>query len=185
MNVAEKNYNEGRSNTASHGIAFEGEANAGDRVGGVWDWLTDAVYEIPMGPDDTDVGVLGLAGPEDSYGAVYKRRLGRIEPVLWDRSGGGVGVAIELTNPFGAQGWATSVSSDGRVTGGALYGDLDGFGVSRHAAQWRWGPGRTAARPGGHAFLRSLGYLACRRHRAGCNRRKTARPPTSPRRSRR
>ena len=55
---------------------------------------------------------------------------------MWDTSSGEQGTMGALENPFTAASWATSANVNGSVIGGAVHGDLDGQGVSRHAALW-------------------------------------------------
>lgn len=151
MNAQGKNYNEGRSNTAAEGIVtFQGQRDNGDPVAGLWDWRTDTVYEMPQPTDD-----LGNAlefdifqfrqSPERGPGDPIKGiNIGLIKkPVhhaaVWDTTNGTPGTVYELQNTHSTSSWATSGSIGGTVLGGALYGDLDGNGVSRHAAIWRDG----------------------------------------------
>ncbi len=151
MNSQGKNYNSGRSNTTAEGVvAFDGFRDNGDPVTGLWEWRTDTVYEMPQPTDDFGNALefeifqfRPVPAPERGPGDPVKGiSIGLIKkPIpafaaVWDTSGGAPGSVYELPNSHGANSWATSTSVGGGVIGGALYGDLDGNGNSRHAAVW-------------------------------------------------
>lgn len=152
MNAHGKNYNEGRSNTAANGIvSFQGQRDNGDPVAGLWDWRNDTFHEMPQ-PTDGLGNALEFEmfqfrpaperGPGDPVKGIV---IGPIKKptnphaAVWNTTEGLPGHVNELPNAHGVGSWSTSGSIGGAVIGGALYGDLDGNGVSRHAAVWRDG----------------------------------------------
>lgn len=73
------------------------------------------------------------------------------QAALWDTRASDEGELIDLHTPAGFQSWSTTTSMDAAVIGGALYGDLDGMGVSRHAALWiGLGPAQLLPVPAGY-----------------------------------
>ena len=149
MNAHGKNYNEGRSNTAAEGIVtFEGRRDNGDPVAGLWDWKSDTFHEMPQPTDDLGNAVefnifqfrqAPDRGPGDPVKGIIIgpiRKPTNPNAAVWNTTEGLPGHVNELQNAQGVGSWSTSGSIGGTVIGGALYGDLDGNGVSRHAAVW-------------------------------------------------
>ncbi len=146
MNIAQKNYNEGRSNTAARSIpisAYDATRSDGTSVSGLWNWDTDAAVECPVGVNE----VAEIARIGDAGGGLFAVGLKRDAPphhavghaaILWDLSGGGSGVVFDLgaSEPWVTESWATGTSGDGSVVGGSVFGDADGQGAFPHAVRW-------------------------------------------------
>ena len=149
MNAPSKNYNEARSNTANGIVAFDGHRTNGDPVAGLWDWRTDTVFEMP--PSTDDMGNLQevvsyqfrpMPGGQPFRAEVIPgvdivvRKTPAGKAAYWDTRASNEGVMVDLDTPFGMDSWSTNASADASIIAGALYGDLDGNGVSRHAVKW-------------------------------------------------
>lgn len=150
MNAHGKNYNSGRTNTTAKGIvAFDGQRSNGDPVAGLWDWRTDTVFEMPQPTDDAgnflEVESYQFRPMPDGrplrgqtipgVDIIIKKTPGG-KAAYWDTRGSDEGVLVDLENSFGVESWSTNASADGSIIAGALYGDLNGNGVTGHAAKW-------------------------------------------------
>ena len=146
MNITQKNYNDGKSNTAARSIpisAYDATRLDGTSVSGLWNWDTDVAVECPVGVNEVpEIARIGDAG-----GGLFAVGLKRDAPpyntvghaaILWDLSGGGSGEVFDLgaNEPWVTGSWATGTSGDGAVVGGSVFGDADGQGQFPHAVLW-------------------------------------------------
>ena len=111
-------------------------------------WHAGDLYEMPQPVDGNgdyrDVELLQFRqspdrGPGDPVKGINIGLIKKPTPpiaVQWDTTGGMPGLVSNPGNSFGAGSWGTTTNIGGSVVAGALYGDLDGNGVSRHAARW-------------------------------------------------
>jgi len=103
-------------------------------------------YEMPtpIGPDglyqDVEIFQYRTAGPGSPVKGIDVGLVKKPSPVavMWDTRDSMPGTVTELSHgglpALGS--WATSASADAARIGGAIYGNLSGHGVSRHAARW-------------------------------------------------
>lgn len=56
---------------------------------------------------------------------------------VWDTRDSDEGVVFDLPNSLAPVSWPNSLSTNGTIIGGSVFGDLDGNGNSRHAVVWR------------------------------------------------
>lgn len=150
INIQSKNYNDGKSNTSAGGIvAFDGKRSNGEPVAGLWDWRTDTVFEMPQSTDDlgnlqevVSYQFRPMPGGQPMRGQtipgvdVVIRKTPGGKAAYWDTRASDEGVMVDLDTPFGMDSWSTNASANASIIAGALYGDLDGNGVSRHAVKW-------------------------------------------------
>lgn len=144
INLAEKNYNEGRTNTANRSIvAYHGNRNDGRPVLGLWNAADNAYLEAASPEVDTAMGVETYAfvqtrGPGDPLKGISIGLIKKPRPAAfyWNTENGGNGSVHMLDDLGYAASWATAADATGRIIGGAVYGPGPGGVESPRAVVW-------------------------------------------------
>ncbi len=127
--------------------AIDEKGVQGDRVEGAAVWTNGQFYHMPTPTDDfgnfqdvVSYQFRHIPGPERGQTIpgidIIFEKTPSSKAAYWDTRGSDEGVIVELDNSWGVDSWSTNASANGSFIAGALYGDIDGQGVSRHAAKW-------------------------------------------------